>query len=56
MTPEERSSMMYLCEKIATEKDPQKFNKLVLELNELLEKSERRLAERKSAEGGSQVR
>ncbi len=43
MTPDERERMAILCERIATEQDPQKFTRLVEELNYLLEAKERRL-------------
>lgn len=43
MTPEERERMNALCNQIATEKDHDKFMKLVLELNDLLDRKERRL-------------
>jgi hypothetical protein len=38
MTPEERSKMNYLCEKIATEKDQVKFDAFVYELKRLLDR------------------
>jgi hypothetical protein len=37
MTPEERERMNLLCLRIQDEKDPQTFDRLVRELNELLE-------------------
>ena len=37
MTPEERERMNQLCVLIQQEKDPEKFNVLVKELNDLLE-------------------
>ncbi len=37
MTPEEQERMQYLCQRIAIEKDPQIFDQLVTELNDLLE-------------------
>jgi hypothetical protein len=37
MTPEEQERMEYLCQRIAVEKDPQIFDQLVRELNDLLE-------------------
>ena len=37
MTHDEQERMNDLCEKIATEKDPQTFDGLVKELNDLLE-------------------
>jgi len=39
MTPEERERLEDLCRRVAEEKDPLTFEKLVLELNELLEQS-----------------
>ncbi len=44
MTPEERERMNWLCSEIQKEKDHDKFSKLVLELDELFEKKEQRLA------------
>ncbi len=43
MTPEERELMMYLCKRIQDEKDPVTFDKLVFELNELLERKHGRI-------------
>ena len=43
MSPEERSEMNYLCEKIATEKDGPIFDRLVKELLELLEAKHKRI-------------
>ena len=43
MTPEERERMEYLCGRIAVEKDPVTFDKLVQELNELLEAKHQRI-------------
>jgi hypothetical protein len=37
MTPDEQERMQCLCQKIAVEEDPQIFDQLVKELNELLE-------------------
>jgi hypothetical protein len=37
MSPEERERMQYLCQRIATEEEPQIFDQLVIELNDLLE-------------------
>jgi hypothetical protein len=37
MTPDEQERMQYLCHRIAVEKDPQIFDQLVKELNDLLE-------------------
>lgn len=43
MTPDEREKMHILCQRIAVEKDHQKFTQLVDQLNELLEQKEARL-------------
>jgi hypothetical protein len=43
MTPEERARMNYLCERIATEKEPTVFDQLVKELNDLLEQKHERI-------------
>lgn len=43
MTPDERERMQVLCEQIATEEDPEKFTKLVQELNDLLDHKVQRL-------------
>jgi hypothetical protein len=43
MTPEEREQLDYLCKRIAMEKDPQKFDSLVKELEALLEAKHERL-------------
>jgi hypothetical protein len=49
MTPEERERMTRLCERIAVEKNQDKFTKLIEELNDLLdEKSQRFKDEQKS--------
>jgi len=37
MTPEERKRMNEICGQLATEEDPETFDKLLRELNELLE-------------------
>jgi hypothetical protein len=37
MTPEERTRMQEICGKLATEKDPATYDKLVKELDNLLE-------------------
>jgi hypothetical protein len=37
MSPEEKERMQYLCQRIATEEDPEIFDQLVIELNDLLE-------------------
>jgi hypothetical protein len=36
MTPDEREKMDELCRRIQTEKDPQTFDRLVRELNDLI--------------------
>ena len=46
MTPEERERMRILCGQIAKEQNHDKFTKLVLELNDLLEHKERRMEAR----------
>jgi hypothetical protein len=43
MTPEETKRLYELCERIKTEKDPTKFDVLVSELNDLLEKKQKRI-------------
>ena len=43
MTSEERERMNQLCERIQNEKNPQRFTKLVEQLNKLLERKEKRL-------------
>jgi hypothetical protein len=43
MTPEERERLEDLCRRVAEEKDPLTFEKLVLELNELLEQKHSRI-------------
>lgn len=45
MNEEEREHMTRLCLLIQTEQDPSRFTALMLELNELLERNERRLAD-----------
>ena len=49
MTPAEREQMYALCVKIAEEKDSQKFTQLIVRLNELLQRIERRLGEDQAA-------
>ena len=44
MTPDEVDRMKVLCQQIETEKDHNKFSQLLLELNELLERKNKRLA------------
>jgi hypothetical protein len=43
MTPEERKRMNEICAQIATEEDPETFNKLLRELNKLLEQEHKRI-------------
>ena len=43
MTPDEIVQLKKLADQIITEKDPATFNKLVLELNELLEAKHQRI-------------
>jgi hypothetical protein len=43
MIPDEREKMAILCERIAKEQDPKKFNNLVQQLNELLGKKRQRI-------------
>ena len=43
MTPDEREQMLALCTKIAEEKDLDKFTQLIIQLNELFDRKERRL-------------
>ena len=43
MTSEEREKMNRLCKLVQAEKDPDRFAKLIQELNELLERKESRL-------------
>lgn len=43
MTPEERERMLTLCQQIAIEKDHTKFGALIRELNDLLERKEKRI-------------
>ena len=43
MTPEEREKMNDLCQRIQTEKDPETFDRLVQELNDLLELKHERI-------------
>jgi hypothetical protein len=49
MTPEEKAELYVLCEQIVVEKDPQKFNQLIVELLALLEKKELRLGTKPKA-------
>jgi hypothetical protein len=43
MTPEERDRMNELCQQIQTEKDPLIFDRLVKELNDLIEVKHERI-------------
>lgn len=43
MTPEEREKMNDLCRRIQDEKDPKTFDRLVSELNDLLEVKHERI-------------
>jgi hypothetical protein len=43
MTPEERERMQSLCQRISKEHDPQIFDQLVVELNDLLEAKHKRI-------------
>jgi hypothetical protein len=43
MTPKEREQLDYLCKRIVSEKDPQTFDRLVKELEALLEAKHERL-------------
>jgi hypothetical protein len=43
MTPDERARMNQICMQIAAEKDPQTFDVLVKELNDLLEQKHGRI-------------
>jgi len=48
-SPEEKAELYALCEQIVVEKEPQKFNQLLVELYALLEKKELRLGSRPKA-------
>jgi len=43
MTPDERERMAILCQRIATEKNPESFDNLVQELNDLLDIKRQRI-------------
>jgi hypothetical protein len=43
MTSEEREKMEFLCQQITEERDPAKFDELVLALNELLDANQQRI-------------
>jgi len=45
VTPEEKTILDALCKQIAVEKDAQIFHQLLVQLNDLLEGKEKRLAE-----------
>lgn len=47
MKPDEREHMYRLCEMIEKEKDHHRFLQLIQELNDLLERSEKRLKDTK---------
>jgi len=51
MTPEEKSELDVLCQRIQEEHDRDKFTELVTQLNDLLERKEKRLeqSERKGS-------
>ena len=42
MTPEERARFFELCRKLQTEQDPEKFDRYLREVNDLLDAKERR--------------
>lgn len=46
MTPEEHERMLSLCQQIVVEKDHNKFNSLIRELNDLLERKQKRIEPR----------
>jgi len=43
MTPDEREKMEELCGRLASEKDPEIFDRLVKELNDLLDEKHARI-------------
>jgi hypothetical protein len=43
MTSEEREKMEFLCQQITEERDPEKFDELVVALNELLDANQQRI-------------
>jgi hypothetical protein len=47
MRPDEREHMYRLCKLIEKEQDPDRFSALIKELNELLERREQRLEDRR---------
>jgi hypothetical protein len=48
MKPDERKRMYELCTLIETEQNHERFLRLIVELNELLERKEMRLEEKRS--------
>jgi hypothetical protein len=48
MTPDEHARMIELCAKIKDEQDPDKFNSLIEQLNDLLEQKSDRIQRRRS--------
>lgn len=51
MTPDEREKMNYLCARIQSEKDPEAFENLLRQLNEVLAATKERInAQRKAAQ------
>jgi hypothetical protein len=47
VTPEERERMIFLCKRITEEENPEKFNELVGELNDILDSTQERLRKTK---------
>ena len=43
MTPEEQERLNELCRRVVAERDPQKFDELVKQMNDLLEKKYERI-------------
>jgi hypothetical protein len=43
VTPEERNHLQYLCKRVVEERDPNEFDRLVLELIELLDQKQTRI-------------
>ena len=54
MTPEEREKMNSLCTRIQTEKEPETFDKLVKELNDLIELKHERIHPGRNPKASSQ--
>jgi hypothetical protein len=48
MTAEEKDEITALCNRAIEERDPAKFHELVVQLNDLLERRERRLEQHKT--------